>query len=139
MFSVLSSKIYGGLSLALLAALAWVMVSKSAVISHQDKLINDPKTGYVAQLAAARANEATLKLNQSVLVNGVNQCNSKVDAAVKAAEDAAAAGRAALAIVERNSAATRSVIAAVKAIPAGSTPGEQCAAADAILLQGAGK
>lgn len=134
MFSVLSSKIFGGTTLVLMAALAFILVSKNAVISHQDKLINDPKTGYVARLAAAEANVTTLKQNQGALEQGVATCGDSVRAAADAANRAANVGLQALAAVKSQT----SAIARLQAMPTnGATPAEQCAQADAILLEGA--
>lgn len=137
-FSALTSKIFMGSTLALGLALGYVVVTKNAVISHQDKQINDPKTGFVVRIDRLRKNNATLRGNQHTLENGINACNSSVTLAAEAAERASAVGTTALAEVRKSDARTAAAIDRIRAMPVdGATPAAQCEQADAIMLEGA--
>lgn len=114
-------------------ALAVAVFTQSKMISSQTAKIE----GQAANIGTLKVNNATLRENTTVLRSGVEQCNASIAEAKRVADRAAANGVAALAEARKANARTGDVIRAINAIPVGATPAEQCAAADAILLQGA--
>lgn len=94
-------------------------------------------TAQAKNIGTLKTNNATLRNNNTSLLNGVKQCNASIDAAKLVAQQAADNGLAALAEARKANARTGDAIRAINAIEVGTTPAEQCAAADVILLQGA--
>lgn len=128
MFSVLSSKLFGATSVALLALLAYVLVTKNTEISLQSKTIAE-QNGTIKTL---RENNATLKLNMGTLELAVNQCSAGVANAANAANAAARAGTAAASAAQSSRAETNRAVEALQALPRAT-----CQDAEAILRQGA--
>lgn len=78
-FSVLSSKIFGGLSIALAVACAYLYISMSATIASYDKAINEPITGWQARFAACTMDKATALGNQAALEAQIDRQNEAVE------------------------------------------------------------
>ncbi|TXH54312.1 MAG: hypothetical protein E6Q97_11180 [Desulfurellales bacterium] len=78
-FSVLSSKIFGGLSIALAVACAYLYISMSATIASYEKAINAPVTGWQARLNACVADKSTALGNQAALEAQISRQNDAVE------------------------------------------------------------
>lgn len=131
-FSVLTSKIYGGAALALLAALAYVWVSSNATIASYERAINKPVSGWQARLSAATAALATVRGNAAVCEASLARQNEAVQRL-----SAAAATRLANGAAERAQAASAAASAtAVSAKLAQARAGKDtCASADALVME----
>ena len=125
MFSILTSKIFGGLALGLAFTLAFVIWSGDrreakleTAIAKQDKVIK-------------RLGDEILVLasNATALEQGLGQCNASVDAAARAATAIGRAGVNAVATVQK--AGQASSARAAKAVQA--MPAATCEDAEAIL------
>lgn len=114
MFSVLTSKIFGGLSLTLLAALVWIKLSTGMEIASLNRDIE----GYQAKIASQQVDLSTLRGNQKGLEAGVLACNTSVDAYKNVVESLAKAGNAALAEVQKGTATLNRRLGAIDAMPA---------------------
>lgn len=124
MFSVLTSKIFGGTTIALLlvvTAMGWKLHSRDNTIAKLEKTVSDQKVEI-----------ATFKGNVASLDAGLKVCNASVDNAKAIADQVAAAGKAALAEVRKNAVALDKRINAIDAMPAST-----CGDAEAILRAGA--
>lgn len=135
MFSVLSSKIFAGVTAALLLALIALKITTGIQIATRDKMLEQQSV----KIGKLEANNATLKGNVTTLQAGLNQCNTSAKNAAELASKIAASGAAA---VERVRAAgvtaTASAVRRLEVLPRdGATPAEQCAQANDIFLQGA--
>lgn len=109
-------------------ALIALKVSTSIQIKTRDEMLEKQSD----RIVALKANNATLRANQSELEKGVAQCNASVAVAAAKANEAAAAGTAALNEVRRSGGRVTSAIEAIQAMPAAS-----CVDAEAILRAGA--
>ena len=131
-FSVLTSKIYGGVALLGMAALAYVWISGHATIASYEKAINAPVTGWQARLNACTADLATARGNAATLGSQIDRQN---DAVQRLGDDAAA--RYANGAAERSSALEAS--SAAKALAAklakAQAGADKCASADALILE----
>lgn len=123
-FSILTSKIFAGTSVVLLLTLIALKISTGIQIKTRDEMLEKQSD----QIVELKANNSTLRANQSELEKGVAQCNASVAVAAAKANEAAAAGTAALNEVRRSGGRVTSAIAAIQAMPAAS-----CADAEAIL------
>lgn len=131
-FSILTSKIYAGVALAGMAALAYVWISDHATIASYERAINAPVTGWQARLNAATADLATARGNAAVLGAEIQRQNDaleglKASAATRLANGAA--GRAQADQVAASAAALSAKLAKVKA------GADVCASADALILE----
>lgn len=135
MFSILTSKIYGGVAVAILLAFIFMIVTKNAVISHQDKTLQAQST----TIANQKADIATLRGNYNVVRAGLDQCNESSANAAALATQIAQAGAAAVSQVKQAGAAsTASAVRRLSNLPRdGATADEQCAQAADLLLEGA--
>lgn len=137
MFSILTSKIFGGTTVLLAIALAAIWISKDAVISHQDKRLAQKDV----TISDLRQDLATARGNADKFELGMKQCNESAATAAQQAANVAEAGRKALEAVRK--AAEASAQASIKRLDQlprdGTTPAQVCSQADAILLQGAGQ
>jgi predicted pyridoxine 5'-phosphate oxidase superfamily flavin-nucleotide-binding protein len=135
MFSVLTSKIFGGATVALALALVGVMISKNHEIRSQAKVIKEME----ATLKLQRADLATLAANEITLKAAVNQCSDSVARTAQVAQVVARSGQAAVEQVRSaGERATARAISRLQAMPRDATdPADLCAQADAILQQGA--
>lgn len=132
MFSVLTSKIFAGTSVALALALVGVVVAKNHEIArwerdfdHVSGLYNTAK----GNLVIARANTVTVE-------GALAQCNASIDSAAAQAAQVAEAGRRAVADVRR--AGERELNAALArraAMPTdGATLAQQCQQASDLIM-----
>lgn len=131
-FSILTSKIYAGVALAGIAALAYVWISDHATIASYERAINAPVTGWQARLKAATADLATARGNAATLQAQIDRQND----AVQRLNDGAAA-RLANGAAERSSALDGvAKAAALSAKLAKAQAGaDVCASADALILE----
>lgn len=122
----------GGLSLVLGAVLAFTIISKNSEIRTLEKSINDPVTGYAARLKLAQSNYDQCKANRITLEDATARQNAAV-AAVKAEEKERldALGRQ----LQTAKVATRSAEKRAAAIMAAKPTEDQCASADALILE----
>lgn len=135
MFSILTSKIFGGVAAALLVALIFVYVSKTAVISHQDKTLRAQATA----ISNLKSDLRTARANADKLEFGLEQCNASAHSAAETATRIAQAGAAAVEQVRAAGvASTSAAVRRLEAMPRdGATAAQLCEQADAILLEGA--
>jgi len=125
MFSILTSKIFGGLALGLALALAFAVWSGDRRETKMQVTIDK----HVSVNAALRRDVATLTANGVIVEQGLAQCNASVDAAARAANIVAKAGESAVRAVQKaGGAAAAKGVAAVQAMPAAT-----CEDAEAIL------
>lgn len=131
-FSVLASKIYGGLLVASLVGGAFVLASKNAHINRLEGSLEKQAT----QIVTLRAERDTARANVTTVKAGLAQCNAGVTAAAEQANRLAAQGAKAVAEVQKaGEAALAKTTRRIEALPTnGRTAAEQCAQADAILL-----
>jgi hypothetical protein len=125
MFSILTSKIFGGLALGLAMTLAFVVWSGD----RREAKLEANIAKQVKVIAKLRRDNETLKGNVDKVEGALAVCNAGVDAAARTANAIGRAGAAAVEAVQKAGgvAAARSV-AAVKAMPAAT-----CQDAEAIL------
>lgn len=122
----------GGLSIVLAGALAFTVISKNSEISTLQDSIHNPKTGYAVKLQRATRDLTNCRTNRITLEEATRRQNEAVAAAqaegnrrVQAVTGQLANARQATASAERRAAA---IMAA--------RPGEdQCASADALILE----
>lgn len=132
MFSVLTSKVFGGLSVVLAVALAVVVVTNRATIAAYDAAINAPVTGWQARLSACTADLAVARGNTAVLGSSVGKQNE----AVQSVQDHAAARYANGAAMRSDAALKAKQAAQLAAKLAKATATENmCASADALILE----
>jgi translation initiation factor 2B subunit (eIF-2B alpha/beta/delta family) len=134
MFSVLTSKIFGGATVALALALVGVTISKNHEIRSQAKVIEEME----ATLKLQRADLATLAANEITLKAAVKQCSDSVARTAQVAQAVARSGQAAVEQVRSaGERATARAISRLQDMPRDATdPADLCAQADAILQQG---
>lgn len=128
MFSVLSSKIFGGTTLLMVAAFALLLISKNAVINSQNRQIRD----LISQTSSLRSNLNICRGNEANLEGQLTGQNAKVKAAADAANMVAKAGVAAVAQAQKAGAGVAAQVARINALPEAT-----CADVDNILLEGA--
>jgi translation initiation factor 2B subunit (eIF-2B alpha/beta/delta family) len=135
MFSVLTSKIFGGTTVALALALVGVTISKNNEIRSQAKIIKEME----AALKLQREELATLAANELSLKAAVKQCSDSVAQTAQVAQKVARSGQAAVEQVRSaGERATARAISRLQAMPRDAIdPADLCAQADAILQQGA--
>lgn len=132
MFSVLTSKLFGGLSIALAGALAWLYISTNATIASYEKAINAPVVGWRASLQRCTSDLATSQGNAATLTGSVARQNDAVQgvsstAAVRYAQGAADRSGAALSVQKADALAAKLVKARAGA--------DICASADQLILE----
>lgn len=127
MFSVLTSKIFGGLAFGL----ALVLVVSTINFKMQIRTLNkqvEQKDGIIER---QKIDISTLKNNVKALDLGLNTCNAGVASTAATAERINKAGVAALAQVQKAGAAVDRKVKQIDAMPAAT-----CEDADAILRAG---
>lgn len=116
-----------------LAALLMSSYFENRSIARQNaelaRRINDPKTGYIAQLAQSHTNEATLKVQVAEQNLTITKLSAESTARLKAAEARVAAANAARLIAERK------VAAFLATAPQGATLGDRFRDIDARILK----
>lgn len=127
MFNALTGKIMSGVSAALLLALLGLWLYKEGEI----KLLNNDLAAAKQTIAAQNVDIITLRGNQRGLEQGLAACNNSVDAYQSVVNKLANAGTAALAEVQKGSAALNAKLKSVDAMPA-----KSCSDAAAILEGG---
>lgn len=132
MFSVLTSKIFGGLSVALAAALLWLYVSTSATIASYERAINAPVTGWAARLSAAQADLATARGNAATLQAQIDRQNDAVQRLNEGAAARLANGAAERSRASEGVASAAALSAKLAKAQAGA---DVCASADALILE----
>lgn len=132
MFSVLTSKIFGGMSLALAAALAFVSISKNAEISALQKSIDKPVTGWAARLNACTIDLATVRGNAALLSGALSDQNRAVSDLEARAAAAHAKGAFDRSEAAKKVSAAQAQVAALRNARAGA---DQCASADQLILE----
>lgn len=133
MFSILTSKIYGGVAVGLALALAYVVVTKNAVIDNQAETLRENTT----TIGNLKSDLRTARSNNDKLEFGIQQCNAGVQAAADAASVVAQAGVRAVEQTRKAGAAVAAKVDRINALPAAGPPSALCEQADDILLEGA--
>lgn len=128
MFSVLTSKIYGGLSIALALCLGVLWLAKNSEIAEWEGKYN------VAENARLRlaVDVAQCRTNNGALQLALERQNAATDATARLAKEVAAKGSAALVQAQ---AGNKAVEAKIKAIDATSRTGDDCKDADALITE----
>lgn len=124
--SKVAGPLFGVAALGLLIGFTVLKISSSATIASLHSEIDDPKTGYKAELATASANQQTLK-------GSLDQCNVSVDSISKRAAAAEARAQGALDALAGLKDATARSVAAILGAKASSK--DACKAADALILE----
>lgn len=128
MFTSLTSKLFGGLSVVLALTFIAMLLGKNYEISKLEKALaasRDTNT-------SLRLDNASLLINQTELEKGVAACSNSIAVAAAKASAAAAAGEAALAEARKGSAAVAATVRSIQGMPSAT-----CADAEAILRAGA--
>lgn len=131
-FSALTSKLFGGLSILLAVALAGSIVSHKATVAAYDKAINAPVTGWQARLSACTADLATARSNATTLRSQIDRQNEAVQSIQTAAANRYASGA-----VDRSEAVKQAVAAkaAAATLAKAKAGADVCASADALILE----
>ena len=127
MFSVLTSKIFGGVAVALAAALAFTVITyeaKIGVYNNQLRKADGQITGLQADVAALRSNNAQLDA-------GVKQCNASIDALASVAKVVSNNGAVAVKAAQANRSEVTERIETIKL-----TPVNTCDDVKALLKKG---
>lgn len=128
MFSILTSKIFGGLSVGLALTLATVIVWKNAEIGN----VQDQLMAAQTVIAEQKVDLATLRGNQKGLEVGLAQCGTSVENYKTFTEQLTNAGVAALSEVQKGTASMNAKLKRIDAMPEAT-----CADALSILKAGA--
>lgn len=131
-FSVLSSKIFGGLSIALALACAYLYISMSATIASYEKAINEPVTGWQARLNACVADKSTALGNQAALEAQIDRQNEAVER-LNSAAGARIANGAQMRKLAANEAASADAL--VAKLEKASAAADVCASANQLILE----
>lgn len=135
MFSVLTSKVFGGLLIAVMVLFAIDEYSDNKEMKAAETTIAANKT----TISDLRTNLATARSNTVTAEAGLRQCNAGVKALADQRDAMARAGTAAVQQVRRaGEQALEATNRRLSRMPTdGATAAEQCEQADAILLEGA--
>lgn len=131
-FSALTSKIFGGVAVALAATLIWLYISTSATIAGYEKAINDPETGWKAALNTCTANLATARGNTATVRDALDRQNDALESVKAAAAARQAAGAAERAKAEQAVARVKAQNAKLATAQAGA---DMCVSADQLILE----
>lgn len=124
-FSVVTSKVYGGLAVVLALTLIAVTVTKNNEINKLSDMVEQRDE----TLLVVRANLTTARNNVRAVEDGLLECNAGVAAAAQAANQVALAGKQAVQAVQ--AAGRKATQARIKQVQA--APQATCADAEALL------
>tara|TARA_B100000678_G_scaffold289414_1_gene299903 strand:- start:3800 stop:4192 length:393 start_codon:yes stop_codon:yes gene_type:complete len=130
MFSVLTSKLFGGLALALAALLVFQAVKHGWEIDSKNDTIETLRN----DVKALNSTIATLQNNNVALEQGINACNASVENAAALANSVARSGQAAVDAATRTRQSVEKQVATI-----GKMRAESCEDVYDILVQGAGQ
>jgi hypothetical protein len=132
LFSVLTSKIFGGVAVALAAALIWLYISTSATIASYKDAIHNPETGWKAALNTCTTNLATARGNAATLGDALDRQNEALERVKAAAAARQAAGAAERAKAEQAVERAKAQNAKLATTQAGA---DMCVSADQLILE----
>lgn len=126
-FSALTSKIYGGLSIALILAIGVLMLTNRATVKAKDAMIANQGT----TIQALERDVTTARNNSATLSAGIADQNASIDRETKALEALTEQSKVTEAAIRSgNAAGLAAVRVAMASVPQG---GDPCKRADALI------